>query len=197
MTPPTLFLASGSPRRRELLTSWGFDFQLLTVDVPEIRAPSETPRDYVLRVSRDKARAGFEVLMPAQQASAVVLAADTEVVLADHVYGKPQNDGDARAMLRSLCGRGHEVLTAVVVRSAHAEHVAINVNRVVFAALSETQIAAYVATGEPLGRAGGYATQGRAALFTERIEGSHTGVMGLPAFETAQLLQRAGITPDA
>lgn len=195
MTRPALFLASGSPRRRELLTSWGFAFQLLHVDVPERRAPGEAPRDYVLRVSRDKARAGFDTLTPEQQATAVVLAADTEVVLADRVYGKPHDAADACAMLRSLCGRAHEVLTAVVVRSAHIEHAEININRVVFAPLSDDQIAAYVATGEPEGRAGGYATQGRAALFTERIEGSHTGVMGLPAFETAQLLARVGITP--
>lgn len=191
----TLYLASGSPRRRELLTAWGYAFQLLSVDVPEVRAEGEAPRDYVLRVSRDKAHAGLASLSAEQQATAVVLAADTEVVLGDRVYGKPADDADAIAMLQTLCGRGHEVLTAVVVLSTQAEHCAINVNRVVFAALSDVEIAAYVATGEPRGRAGGYATQGRAALFTERLEGSHTGVMGLPAFETARLLQQIGIVP--
>lgn len=193
---PKLYLASGSPRRRELLSTWGYAFRTLAVNVPEVRGDGEAPVDYVLRVSLDKARAGLAALPSAEQRDAVILAADTEVVLDDRVYGKPVDAADAHAMLRSLCGRAHEVLTAVVVVSAEREMHAINRNVVWFAAQTDEQIARYVATGEPLGRAGAYATQGRAAFFTERLEGSHTGVMGLPAYETAQLLARAGVQPD-
>jgi septum formation protein len=117
-------------------------------------------------------------------------------VLEDRVFGKPTDAADAHAMLTTLCGRPHDVLTAVVLVNARREFHAINRNVVHFAAQSPEQIARYVATGEPLGRAGAYATQGRASFFTERLEGSHTGVMGLPAFETARLLTEAGVRPD-
>jgi septum formation protein len=128
-------------------------------------------------------------------AGAVVLGGDTEVVLGDEVFGKPQDDTHAAAMLRRLAGRIHRVITVVWCVSGGREERAINDTAVEFAPLSEAQIAAYVASGEPLGRAGAYAIQGRAGAFIRHIAGSYSGVMGLPLFETAQLLQRFGVEP--
>ena len=188
-----LHLASQSPRRRELLTQLGVDFRVVDVDVPELRAAGESPREYVNRVARDKARAGLAALAGA--ADAVVLGADTEVVLDDEVFGKPRDAQDAAAMLRRLSGRTHAVVSAVWLVDAQGERNACSVSRVRFAELDDAAIEAYVATGEPFGKAGAYAIQGRGATLIEHLEGSYSGVMGLPLFETAQLLRAAASYP--
>ena len=188
-----LYLASQSPRRRQLLEQIGIRFDTIDVDVPEIRAAGEAPGDYVSRVAREKAGAGL--LKLAGVRGAIVLGADTEVVLGDAVFGKPEDAADAARMLRRLAGRSHQVITAVWCLTAGREERAVNESIVEFGALSEEQIAAYVASGEPIGRAGAYAIQGRAAAFVARLTGSHSGVMGLPLFETAELLRRFGIKP--
>jgi len=188
--PFHLFLASQSPRRRELLRQIGFDFDVLDVDVPERREPGETPADYVSRVAREKAGAGL--LQVAAVPGAIVIGADTEVVLDDDVFGKPADATDALAMLRRLSGRAHEVLSAVWCISASREEHALSISTVEFAALSDAEIMAYVGTGEAFGKAGAYAIQGRAAAFISRLGGSHSAVMGLPLHETALLLRRLG-----
>lgn len=190
-----LHLASQSPRRRQLLEQIGVEFAVLDVEVVEQRAADESPRDYVSRVARDKARAGHARLGHA--ADAVVMGADTEVVLDDEVFGKP-HDADvaaAAAMLRRLSGRTHAVISAVWLVGAAREQCAVCVSQVRFATLDEPAIAAYVATGEPFGKAGAYAIQGLGAMLVEHLQGSYSGVMGLPVFETARLLRGFGIMP--
>jgi septum formation protein len=182
-----LHLASQSPRRRQLLEQLGIEFAVLHVDVPEQRAPGESPQDYVSRVARDKARAGLASLTNVQDA--LVLGADTEVVLDDEVFGKPRDAEDAAAMLRRLSGRTHAVISSVCVVSARQEQSETCISHVRFSTLDEPTIEAYVATGEPFGKAGAYAIQGRGALLIEHLEGSYSGVMGLPVFETARLLR--------
>jgi septum formation protein len=188
-----LHLASKSPRRRELLSMLGLDFGILDLDLPETPAPGELPEDYVRRVAREKAGAGL--LRVIGQAEAVVLGADTEVVLDGRVYGKPVDVADAAAMLRSLSGRTHRVISAVSMVSAGREAQAVSVSEVAFAPLGEDDIAAYLATGEWDGKAGAYAIQGMAQAFVSRLDGSHSGVMGLPLHETAGLLRGFGLFP--
>jgi septum formation protein len=187
-----LYLASQSPRRRQLLEQIGVDFSVLDVDVPEQRMRGELPQDYVSRVARDKARAGLTSLDHANQnqaSDAIVLGADTEVVLDDEVFGKPQDADDAAAMLRRLSGRTHAVISVVWLASAAREECAVCISQVRFAPLDESTITTYVATGEPFGKAGAYAIQGRGAALVEHLQGSYSGVMGLPVFETARLLR--------
>lgn len=191
MLGPMLYLASQSPRRRQLLDQLGVAHGVLEVDVPEHREPGEPPADYVSRVAREKAGAGLLKVMAAP--GAVVLGADTEVVLGDTVYGKPADGADAARMLRELAGRTHEVVSVVWVVSAAREDHASNVSRVRFGPLDEATIAAYVDSGEWAGKAGAYGIQGRAGAFVEHLEGSYTGVMGLPLYETAALLRRFAI----
>lgn len=188
-----LYLASKSPRRRELLGRLGLEFGVLEIDIPEQRQPGESAEDYVRRVARDKARAGL--LQAGGNPSALVLGSDTEVVLDDEVFGKPADAGSAAAMLRRLSGRTHRVLSAVSLVSPAREVQAMSVSQVTFAELSDAQIDAYVATGEPFGKAGGYAIQDRAEIFVSRLDGSYSGVMGLPLFETSQLLAGFGLAP--
>ena len=188
-----IYLASQSPRRHELLDQLGVAHARLDVDVPEQRLPGEPPADYVSRVAREKAGAGL--LAVQSMPGAIVLGADTEVVLDDVVYGKPADAADAARMLRTLSGCRHEVITAVWLVSAGREEHALNVTDVYFAPLDEADIAAYVASGEAFGKAGGYAIQGRAGAFVERLSGSHSSVMGLPLFETAGLLRKFGLWP--
>ena len=187
-----LYLASQSPRRRELLEQIGITFGLLDVDVPEQRLPGEPPVDYVSRVAREKAGAGLLQVM--SNASAVVLGADTEVVLDDVVYGKPADAEDAARMLRELSGKTHRVISAVWLLNAGNEQHAISESLVRFKRLSDEEIARYIASKECFGKAGAYAIQGRAASFIEYLQGSHSCVMGLPLFETSQLLEKFGIT---
>lgn len=183
-----LYLASQSPRRRQLLEQIGVAFRTIELNVPEIRAPGESAERYVSRVARDKARAGLATLRDTNDA--MVLGADTEVVLDDDVFGKPADAQDAAAMLRRLSDRRHRVLSAVWCIDAKREEFALSVSDVAFDRLSDADIAEYVATGEALGRAGAYAIQGHAAKFIRHLSGSYSGVMGLPLYETAQLLRR-------
>ncbi|MBS0439830.1 MAG: septum formation inhibitor Maf [Proteobacteria bacterium] len=186
-----LYLASQSPRRRELLDRLGVQFDIIDVDVPEVRAADESAIEYVGRVAREKAATGLLTLSGI--AGAVVLGADTEVVLDGTVFGKPANAEQAREMLRRLSGRTHEVLSAVWCLSAGREEHAFSITQVEFARLDPGQIAAYVACGEWQGKAGAYAIQGRAEAFVVRLAGSYSGVMGLPLHETMTLLQRFDI----
>ena len=186
-----LYLASQSPRRRELLARLGHEFGLLELDVPEQRQPGEPAEDYVRRVAREKAGAGL--LKVVGNPSAVVLGSDTEVVLDDEVFGKPRDAADAAAMLRRLAGRTHRVISAVSLVSPSREAQAVSVSEVSFAELDEAAIARYVASGEPEGKAGAYAIQGAAEAFVTRLAGSYSGVMGLPLYETAQLLRQFGL----
>jgi len=187
-----LHLASQSPRRRELLAQIGVPFEIVEVDVPEVRGADEAPRAYVERVACAKARAGLRSVS-AGDPGAIALGADTEVVLDGRVFGKPHDAGAAMAMLRALSGRQHAVISVVCCASASSENVAVCQSMVRFAELDERAIADYVATGEPFGKAGGYAIQGKAAAFIAHLSGSYSGVMGLPLFETARLLRGAGV----
>lgn len=190
-----LYLASQSPRRRELLAQVGVGFETIDVDVLELRADQETPHAYVERVARAKARAGLRAV-GARDPHALVLGADTEVVVDDKVFGKPRDADDAAAMLRALSGHTHAVISCVCCASASTENVAVCESAVTFAELDDQAIEGYVATGEPFGKAGGYAIQGRAAAFIAHLSGSYSGVMGLPLFETARLLRDAGLGRD-
>jgi septum formation protein len=188
-----IYLASQSPRRRELLDQLGLEYGVLEVAVPELRQAQEPPEDYVSRVAREKAGAGLLQVMA--NARAVVLGADTEVVLDDRVYGKPADGDDARRMLKELSGRTHRVLSSVWLLSSSREAHALSASDVRFATLDDAGIEAYVAGGEWRGKAGGYAIQGRAAAFIDYLSGSYSGVMGLPLFETASLLRKFGALP--
>lgn len=186
-----LYLASQSPRRRELLDRLGVHFKVLDVDVPEVRAPDESAGDYVSRVAREKAAAGL--LKVSAVTGAVVLGADTEVVLDEAVFGKPADAAQAGEMLRRLSGRTHAVLSAVWCLSVGRQEQAFSITQVEFAPLDPGRIADYVAGNEWQGKAGAYAIQGRAEAFVARLSGSYSGVMGLPLHETAGLLRRFGI----
>ena len=188
-----LHLASRSPRRSELLARLGFDFGVLELDLPEHRQPGEHAEDYVRRVAREKAGAGL--LQVVASPGAVVLGADTEVILDDEVFGKPRDADDAAAMLRRLSGRTHQVISAVSVVSAGREAQAVSRSEVTMAALDDDAIAAYLATGEWDGKAGAYGIQGRAQIFIAHLAGSFSGVMGLPLYETARLLHEFDIVP--
>lgn len=186
----TLYLASGSPRRRELLTQIGVPFVPLSVAIDETPAPDETPAAYVERLARGKAAAGLASLSDRQ---AVVLGADTTVVLDGRILGKPGERAEALAMLQALGGREHEVLTAVALAAVGRSAVRVVRSRVAFRPLTSAEAEAYWATGEPLDKAGGYAIQGFAAVFVSGLEGSYSAVVGLPLCETAQLLAEFGI----
>ncbi|MDV7209655.1 Maf family protein [Azotobacter beijerinckii] len=188
----TLYLASGSPRRRELLTQIGVPFVPLALAVDETPAPDEAPAAYVERLARNKASAGLARLADAGQA--VVLGADTTVVLDGRILGKPGDRAEALAMLQALGGREHEVLTAVALAGAGRCMARVVRSRVAFRSLGAAEAEAYWATGEPLDKAGGYAIQGFAAVFVSHLEGSYSAVVGLPLCETAQLLAEFGIS---
>jgi len=190
-----LYLASQSPRRAELLTRLGLSFGRIDLDIPEQRQPNEPATDYVRRVAREKAGAGL--LKVVATPGAVVLGADTEVILEDEVFGKPVDAADAAAMLRRLSGRTHQAVSAVSVVSASRESQALVVTEVSFAELDDDEIAAYVASGEAMGKAGAYGIQGRAEQFVTRLAGSYSAVMGLPLHETSRLLRDFGILPSA
>lgn len=188
-----LYLASQSPRRRELLGRLGLPFGIIDLDLPEERQPGEPAEDYVRRVAREKAGAGLLKVM--SNPSAVVLGSDTEVVLDDEVFGKPRDAEDAAAMLRKLSGRTHQVISAVSMVSPAREVQTVSISEVSFAALTEAQIAGYLTGNQWQGKAGAYAIQGFAETFITRLNGSYTGVMGLPIFETAALLRQFGLEP--
>ena len=182
-----IYLASASPRRQELLRQLGVAFEVLASNLDEAREPEETPEQYVTRVACDKARHVAAQLRAAQPAP-IVLGADTEVVLDDEVLGKPRDRAHGLAMLQRLQGRTHEVLTAVVLHRAGREWSALSRSRVTFDAMLPAEIERYWDTGEPAGKAGGYAIQGRGAALVERIEGDYLNVVGLPAGLLVRLL---------
>lgn len=199
---PFIYLASQSPRRRQLLEQLGVAHELLLpnaagdiaedAEAIELERPGESPRDYVQRVTAAKldaavARHGRRGLAPAP-----ILCSDTTVALGAQILGKPADAVDAARILGLLSGQAHEVLTAVAVQQGQQRLQALSVSSVRFAPLTAAQIAAYVATGEPMGKAGAYGIQGRAAAHIEEIRGSYSGIMGLPVFETAGLLRALG-----
>jgi septum formation protein len=196
-----IYLASKSPRRRELLRQIGVEFELLMLrndtprgpDVTEDVIVGETPADYVARVANEKAAFAWNIVQTRRMALRPVLAADTTVTLDGDILGKPANNAEAVAMLERLSGRTHQVLTSVAVHFTNMTEHLTQVSDVRFAKLSPASIRAYCATLEPYDKAGGYGLQGMAALFVEHIDGSHSGIVGLPLFETAKLLRRAGL----
>ncbi len=196
---PWLYLASQSPRRRQLLEQWGLRCELLLPDAHEdaeaieVVRPNEAPATYVRRVTALKLQHAVERLQRRGLPEGPVLCADTTVALGRQILGKPDSPAHAAAMLAQLSGRQHQVLTAVALQHRGRIHQALSRSQVRFAELSEAQIARYVASGEPMGKAGSYGIQGLAGLLIARISGSYTGIMGLPAYETAQLLAAAGI----
>ncbi|WP_316148735.1 Maf family protein [Cupriavidus sp. BIC8F] len=192
-----LYLASQSPRRRELLTQLGVRYELLLADddedaeALEAVQPGETPDDYVQRVCALKAEAALRRRERRALPDAPVLTSDTTVCLGGHILGKPADGADAAAMLGALSGSTHRVLTAVTIVSTTGMRHALSISEVTFRPMQPAEIERYVASGEPLGKAGAYGIQGRAAEFVERIAGSYSGIMGLPLFETAALLRQA------
>lgn len=187
---PELILASSSPRRQELLTQIGVRYQLAAQNIDETPRAGETPVALVRRLAEEKASAA---LAQNPVADIVVLGSDTIVVHDGEILGKPSGRQDALRMLERLSASWHEVHTAVSLCSHDQQSTLLSTTRVRFRALSAAEAACYWDSGEPEGKAGGYAIQGRAAVFVESIEGSYSGVMGLPLFETAQLLQQFGI----
>ncbi len=186
---PDIYLASASPRRAELLTQIGVTYEVVAAAVDESLRPGEAPEVYVVRLALAKARAGH-----AARSGRPVLGADTAVVADGLILGKPRDRADALGMLARLSGQTHHVYTGVALVDCDGEaHTRLSVSSVTFRALSEQERAAYWASGEPADKAGGYAVQGLGALFIERLEGSYSGVMGLPLFETAELLQACAI----
>ena len=187
-----IVLASASPRRLELLQQMGVRALVQSVPVDEVLLAGEQPLDFVQRLALDKAKAGFELMLQ-QDIELPVLGSDTIVELDGEVFGKPADSEQAESMLAKLSGRVHQVHTAVAVKTADAEYSALSTSQVEFAVLSDEMIKAYVATGEPLDKAGSYGIQGRAAQFVKNLNGSYSGVMGLPLFETAKLLAAAQV----
>ncbi len=190
---PLFYLASQSPRRRELLRQIGLQPAIIAAEVDETPLPGEAASAYVERLARAKALAGWQALAGERLPARPVLGADTSVVLDGEILGKPRDEGDARAMLARLAGRSHQVLTGVSLCDGQRQHSVVSRTDVTFAALDAARIARYVASGEPLDKAGGYGIQGLAAAFVARIDGSYSGVVGLPLFETAGLLRQFGI----
>ena len=186
-----VYLASASPRRSELLRQLGVRFTVRPADIKEEQGPGEAPEEYVLRLATAKARAVAAALRPGEQAP--VLAADTAVVLGSELLGKPADAPEAIRMLERLSGRSHRVLTAVAVDCGGQVESLLSESEVRFRATTAAERVAYCATGEPLDKAGGYGIQGHAAVFVESLQGSYSGVVGLPLFETAALLARAGV----
>lgn len=197
---PHIYLASNSPRRRDLLKQAGIAFEILQLrsdprrpqDVDETVLPDEAPRDYVLRVSRAKAHAGVAAIRFRNLPPHTVLTADTTVVLDDRIFGKPVDREEAFAMLRQLSGRRHRVLSAVTAACGERMETRLSETEVSFVSLSEERIRRYVLSNEPHDKAGAYGIQGLAGAFVQRIEGSYSGVVGLPLAETVELLQLFG-----
>jgi septum formation protein len=197
----SIYLASRSPRRKELLRQIGIEFEELLLreatgrrrDVIEVPRKGEAALEYVTRIARAKATVGWRRMLRRELPPRPVLGADTEVVLDGAVLGKPVDAADALEMLGRLSNRTHEVLTSVAVRCNAQIVQAVSTSRVSFRAIPRAELERYVASGEPFGKAGAYAVQGLAAAFIRRLEGSYSGVMGLPLFETAEVLRKVGI----
>ena len=197
--PDFIYLASQSPRRAQLLGQFGVRHELLLAEPEEdaesleTALPGESPTAYVQRVTALKLDAAVARRKRLGLADAPVLCADTTVALGRSILGKPDDARDAERMLAMLSGTTHRVLTAVALQHGRRRHAALSVSRVRFAPMTKKQIARYAESGEPLGKAGAYAIQGAAAAFIEHISGSYSGIMGLPMFETAQLLRQTGV----
>ena len=190
----SLYLASGSPRRRELLTQIGVPFETVSAAIDETPLPNESPVAYVERLAREKAQAGRQQLLTTMpDAAFCVLGADTAVVLDEHVLGKPVDEADALAMLMALSGREHEVLTAIAIIDAGRCETRVVRSQVRFRNISKQEASLYWASDKPLDKAGGYAIQGLAAVFVAGLNGSYSAVVGLPVCETAELLVQFGI----
>jgi len=193
-----VYLASQSPRRRQLLEQLGVRYELLLADdtedaeALEVVLPNEAPRAYVQRVTLLKLQAALARMKRRGLPAAPVLCSDTTVALGKTILGKPDDAKHAAQILGTLSGQTHRVLTSVAIGTARKQTQALSVSNVRFAPLTRTQIQTYVASGEPMGKAGAYAVQGRAAAYIEHISGSYSGIMGLPMFETAQLLREFG-----
>ena len=185
-----LILASASPRRRELLEQAGFTFEVHPAHVNEDPSPNEDPITYVVRLARDKAQTIFTEL---NDSEAIVLGADTTVTLNGHILAKPEDASDAARMLRMLSGRTHRVITGVAVATAIGTEVAAEATGVQFVTLSDEEIAAYIATGEPMDKAGAYGIQGLAAKWIPRVEGCYFNVVGLPLALVSSMLEQATI----
>jgi septum formation protein len=202
-TDNRIYLASRSPRRRELLKQAGIAFDLLLmrtdlrrgVDVDEAPLAGETPVAYVTRIAKAKAEAGWRQVVKRRLPANPVLAADTIVVLESEIIGKPDNAERAQQFLQRLSGQTHQVLTAIAVAREERIETALSTSAVEFRELDAGEIRRYVAGGEPLDKAGAYAIQGRAAVFVRAINGSYSGIMGLPLFETAELLRHFDVAP--
>lgn len=200
--PSAIYLASNSPRRRDLLRQIGVRFEVLLFragqradgDVDETPLPGEDPETYVQRVAAAKAAGGIERVLLRALPRKPVLSADTTLEVDGEIIGKPADAREAMDILHRLSAREHRVLTSVAVTDGERTELALSSSRVRFGALTDEAIRRYVATGEPMDKAGAYGIQGRAGMFVEHIEGSYTGIMGLPLFETAQLLGRFGLT---
>ena len=188
---PELYLASASPRRRELLEQIGVAFRILTVTVDESPHPGESPETYVLRLALVKARMAHARFSRSKEAW--VLGADTSVVIDNEILGKPRDQTEGIAMLRRLSGATHHVYTAVSLVGKEQASSRLNISTVRFRTLSPRECEDYWRSGEPVDKAGGYAIQGKGAIFVSRLEGSYSGVMGLPLFETAELLREFGL----
>ena len=186
-----VYLASASPRRSELLRQIGVPFEVRPADIPETHTAGEPADALVLRLAAEKADAVWRRVPAAERRP--VLAADTAVVLDERVLGKPADEAEAAARLAALSGRTHRVLTAVALRCGDAAETLLSTSEVRFRATTAEERAAYCHSGEPLDKAGAYGIQGRAAMFVEHLEGSYSGVVGLPLFETAALLARCGV----
>ena len=201
LTSSLIYLASRSPRRRELLHQIGVEHEVLTQrikaargpDVNEDVRPAEHPRDYVKRVCRDKAESGWTRIVQRKLPLRALLAADTTVCLGDEIFGTPADAAEAADFLERLSGREHEVLTAVALKYQERMELALSATTVRFRVLEPAEIERYVASGEPMDKAGAYGIQGHAGAFITEIRGSYSGVMGLPLYETAQLLKGFGI----
>lgn len=188
-TNPKIYLASKSPRRKELLQQIGVEFEVISADIDETPHQNEAAADFVLRMAVEKAQAGYNLLSAEKKLP--TLGADTVVVIDDQILGKPVDKGDSLNMLTLLSGRTHHVYTSVAI--AYENSVISDTNRtsVTFRPLERQEILTYISSGEPVDKAGSYAVQGLAAKFISNINGSYSGVMGLPIFETSQLLERA------
>ncbi len=190
---PSLYLASQSPRRRELLQQIGVAHQVVSADVAEVPRTQESPSDYVQRLAREKAEAGLASVKRLALTPKPVLGADTIVVINNEILEKPQSLEHAAEMLRKLAGATHQVMTAVAMAADNKLEIKLSVTDVVFRSLSEQEIAAYWESGEPRDKAGGYAIQGLGAVFVQQIRGSYTGVVGLPIEQTVLLLDEFAV----
>lgn len=190
---PDLYLASQSPRRRELLRQIGVRHAVVSASIPEHPAEGETALDYVQRLAREKAAAGFAQLIQQKLPAAPVLGADTLGLLDGEILEKPQDQAHAQLMLRQLSGRTHQVITAVALHSSTQQSLRVSTTDVTFRELSDAEIAAYWETGEPQDKAGSYAIQGLGAVFVQELRGSYSGVVGLPIEATCALLQEFSV----